>query len=82
MVVGNVQLGKAGITDNFIGTIKNGFKNHDSIRVSVLKSLTRDRDEMKKLGEEICQKLGDPKFGFKFKKIGFILVLKRFRKKK
>jgi RNA-binding protein YhbY len=33
-----IQLGKNGITDNFIETLKHIFENHESVRLSVLKS--------------------------------------------
>ena len=44
-----VQLGKNGLTDNFIETLKIHFKTHLNIRISVLKSSTRDKGELKEI---------------------------------
>ena len=42
-----IQLGKNGITDNFIETLKHIFENHDNVRLSVLKSAGHDREKIK-----------------------------------
>ncbi|MEX0932498.1 MAG: YhbY family RNA-binding protein [Candidatus Pacearchaeota archaeon] len=77
--VGNLQIGKNGITDTLIKSLKDGFKNHDSMRVSVLKSFTRDRVKFKESSEEILDKLGK---NYTCKKIGFTIVIKKWRKDK
>jgi len=82
MVITSVQLGKAGITDNFIELIKNGFKYHDQVKVSILKSATRDREELKKIGKEICDKMEDERYKYKPKIIGFTITILRFKNKK
>ncbi len=82
MVVTNLQLGKAGVSDNFIENVKNAFKRHDTVKVSILQSCCRDRDEIKMIGEDICKKLNDQRFSFKPKIIGFTITLLRFKKKK
>ena len=70
-----IQLGKQGITDNFIQSLKNYFKNCKSIRVSVLKSCCRDREQLKKINEELLEKLGK---NFDSRIIGYVIVLKKF----
>ncbi|MFC1685934.1 YhbY family RNA-binding protein [Nanoarchaeota archaeon] len=82
MVVTNVQLGKGGITDNFIETIKNGFKKHDQVKVQVLQSFSRDKADIKKSAQEICDKIENKRFKFKPKLIGFTITLLRFKNKK
>ena len=69
--IGNVQLGKQGVTDNFIGTLKNFFKNYQNVKISVLKSGTRDRKELKEMAEEIVEKLGK---NFTSKIVGFKIL--------
>ena len=75
--VGNVQLGKQGLTDNFITTLKNHFKNHENVKVSVLKSAEHNKEKLKEYSEEILEKLGK---NYTSKIIGFTIVLKKWRK--
>ena len=60
--IGNVQLGKNGITDNFILTLNNQFKTHENVRVHVLKSAREEgkkgKESIKKYSEELLEKLG------------------------
>lgn len=81
MVVTNVQLGKAGISDNFIETIRNSFKRHSTVKVSVLQSFSRDKADIKKAATEICEGIGTEKFEYKSRIIGFTITLFRFRRK-
>lgn len=76
--VAAIQLGKKGLTENFIETLKTYFKNHNSVRISVLKSGTRDREDFRKIAEEIPEKLGK---NFISKTIGFTIIVKKWRKK-
>ena len=73
----SVQLGKNGLTENFMGTLKNHFKNHENVKVSVLKSGTREKAELNKIAEDILEKLGNH---YTARVIGFTIVLKKWRK--
>ena len=75
--LGQIQLGKAGVTDNFIITLKNHFEKHDNVKISVLKSYCRDRDELKKISKDILNKLGT---NYTAKTIGYTLAIKKWRK--
>ena len=81
MALGKVQLGKQGITDNFILTLNNMFKKHDLVKISVLKSARGEGKEakniVKKFSEEILNRLGRKYTG---KIIGFTIVVKKWRK--
>ena len=77
MAIAEMQLGKNGITENFIQTLKGIFQNHDMIRLSVLKSAREKREDMKKYSEEILRKLGT---NYTAKIIGFKIILKKWRK--
>lgn len=72
-----IQIGKQGITNNFISTLKNNFRRHDQVRVKVLKSAREDRNAMKKYSEQILEKLGK---NYTARIIGFIIVLKKWRR--
>ncbi len=73
----NVQIGKNGITENFLETLKNYFKNHQNVKISVLKSATRNREELKKISEKILEGMGK---NFTTRIIGFTIVVKKWRK--
>ena len=75
--IGNLQVGKQGLTIGFIETLKNHFKSHENIKISVLKSATRNREELKKISDEILEKLGR---NFTSRIIGFTIVVKKWRK--
>ena len=73
----NIQLGKQGISDNFIESIKTRFKNHENVRVCVLKSAGHEREKMKEYSEEILKKLGEK---YTSRIIGFTIFVKKWRK--
>ena len=66
------QIGKNGVTDNFILTLESAFKNHKQIRISVLKSAVSEREKISEIGKEIVSKL---KGRFNCRTIGFTIVL-------
>jgi len=76
-IIGQVQLGKKGLTDNFIDTLKNQFNNCKNVRISVLKNLGRDSKKVQELSEEILEKLGK---NYTTKIIGFTIIVKKWRR--
>ena len=75
--IGQVQLGKNGITPNFIETLKNQFKKHENVKISVLKSASRDKKKIKEFSEEIIERLGKK---YTEKIIGFTIFVKKWRR--
>ena len=75
--VKHFQLGKNGITENFVETMKTYFKKNENAKISVLKSATRSREEIKKLEKELLDQLGR---SYTARVIGFTIVLKKWRK--
>jgi len=82
MALVNFQLGKAGLTDQFIEALRTAEKTHKTIKITLLPSSTRDKAEAKKIGEDICAKLSTSESGFNHKLIGFTLTIRRYNKKK
>jgi RNA-binding protein YhbY len=80
-VMGIIQLGKLGITDNFIESLKNLFKKHENVKVHVLKNARgtgkEGKEEVKKYSEEIMEKLGRK---YTSKNIGFVISVKKWRR--
>ena len=77
--IGKIQLGKNKVTENFISDLKNRFKTHKNLKVSVLRSCCRDKKELEKIRDEILKLLGK---NFTAKTIGYTLALKKWRKEK
>ena len=77
MTFAEMQLGKNGLTENFIETLKSCFETHENIRVSVLKSAGHDKKKIKEYSEEILDKLGK---NYTAKLIGFKIILRKWRK--
>ena len=58
--IGQMQLGKQGLTENFIGALKHHFDRNTNVRVSVLKSAGHDKAKVKeysKTHEELREAL-------------------------
>lgn len=77
MAVANLQLGKNGLTENFIETVRSHFKKHDSVKISVLKGAGHEKAKIKGYSEEILEALGK---NYTCRIIGFTISLKKWRK--
>ena len=75
-----IQLGKKGITPEFIKDIENRLEKHRNItlKVSVLKSIRPEgKADVKKYAEDIVDKLGSK---YTTKVLGFSIFLRKWRK--
>jgi RNA-binding protein YhbY len=81
ITLANFQMGKAGLTDQFIEALRTSFKTHKVAKIAILQTATRDREEMKKMGEQICEKLDDKEFKYEFRTIGFTMTVRKFKRK-
>lgn len=77
MSQGQVQLGKQGITENFIITIKYHFNKHDNVKIHVLKSAGHTKEDIKKYAEKIIDSLGPY---YTARTLGFSIFLKKWRR--
>lgn len=73
----NIQLGKQGLTKNFIETLKNNFIKNQIIRISVLKSAGHERGKVKAYSEDILKELG---VRYTSRIIGFTIVVRKWRR--
>jgi RNA-binding protein len=72
------QIGKNGVTDNFIENLQIAFKTHKVARISVLKNFVRDKVKVREIADDLVEKLeGD----FVYKIIGFTIVLRKWKKR-
>ena len=72
-----LQLGKNGLTESFIGNLKHHFDNAKNIKISVLRSCCRDKEELKKIADEILEKMGKT---YTTKIIGYTIIVKKWRR--
>jgi RNA-binding protein YhbY len=76
-IIRQMQLGKNGLTEGFICNLKHHFDNCKNIKISVLRSCCRDREELKKISEEILEKMGKT---YTTKIIGYTIIVKKWRR--
>lgn len=76
-LISSVQVGKKGISNNLIETIKTHFKNHKNVKVVFLKNSVRDRKKLKKTTEEIITELGK---NYTYRILGYTVFIKKWRK--
>jgi RNA-binding protein YhbY len=74
-----IQLGKQGLTDNFMISLKKYFEKNKNLKISVLKSARENKEDVKKISQEILNKLGE---NYTARIIGFKIALKKWRKPK
>jgi len=72
-----MQIGKKGLTPEFMADLKKHFEKVENVRVSLLKASGRDRESTKEIRDQIIEELG-PKYTAKI--IGFTLAIKKWRK--
>jgi len=77
MTHSQLQLGKNGVTENFIKTMHDHFRKHTNVKVSVLKGAGHEREKVKEYSEEILKGLGK---NYTAKIVGFTIFLKKWRK--
>jgi len=79
MVIKEIQLGKNGIGDNFIKTLKDHFNKTRTVKIAVLNSARENKEDVKKYSAQILESLGE---FYTAKVIGFKIVVKKWRKKR
>ena len=74
-----IQIGKKGISQNIIENLKRYFKTRESIKVRILRSACRDKEEAEKMSEEIINALGN---NYTYRLIGYTISIRKWRKPK
>jgi len=72
-----LQLGKAGLSDAFVGQVKSIFEKERVIKISILKSACRDKKGANEIGRKLVGLLGKK---LDFKLVGYVLTVVRYRK--
>tara|TARA_B100000315_G_C14060276_1_gene355918 strand:+ start:132 stop:386 length:255 start_codon:yes stop_codon:yes gene_type:complete len=73
------QIGKNGLTEQFIEQVKNYFDKSGSelVKVEILKSCCRDKKKAREIGDELAAGLGK---NFTYKLVGYVLAVRRWRR--
>ncbi len=74
-----IQIGKKKLTNGTFKVLENAFKTHNDVKISVLKSAGHNKENIKKMAEEIVSRLGKK---FTYKIVGFTIFIKKWRKLK
>ena len=73
----HIQLGKNGVTPAFIETLKDHFKNHENVKISVLKSAGHNKESVTGYSKDILEKLGR---NYTARVLGFTIFLKKWKR--
>ena len=78
-LISTIQVGKKGVSENLIESLKSHFKNHTNVKLVFLKSTSRDKKKIKKQAEEVVEELGK---NYTYRIVGFTIFIKKWRKPK
>jgi RNA-binding protein YhbY len=76
-----MQLGKSELSENFMDSLRKSFKRHENVKISLLKSFSRDKGKVLETADKIVSGLNDSKHIYKHRIIGFKINLFRIKKK-
>ena len=72
-----LQIGKNGLSPEFIEQVKGVFESDKLVKISILKSACRDKKDAKKMAEELIEALGSK---YDHKLVGYVMTVIKFRK--
>lgn len=72
-----LQIGKNGLSDSFIEQVRNMFEDSRVVKISILKSLCRNKKEAEEIAKKLVLKLG-PKYDYKL--VGYVMTIIKFRR--
>lgn len=72
-----LQIGKKGLTPEFVEQLKRIFENEQMLKIAILKSACRDKKEAEKMTEELLEALGK---NYTARLVGYVLTIRKWRK--
>lgn len=76
-MIREIQLGKNGITEHFIESLKTQFSKVQTVKIAVLRSARENKEDVKKYADQLLEKMGEH---YTTKVIGFTIILKKWRR--
>lgn len=70
----NFQIGKNGITEGTITSLRAAFKTHKTVRISLLRNYVPTKDKVRVIADELVQKLGG---NYRYTTVGFTIILRK-----
>lgn len=71
------QIGKQGVNSGVIESLALAFKNHKTVRISVLKSCSPTKERVREIADELVESLGG---NFHYTLIGFTVILSKSKR--
>ena len=75
--LGQMQLGKNKLNNNFLEALKKHFEKNAIVKISVLKSARENKEKVKEYSEKIKEELGKK---YTTKIIGFTIIVRKWRR--
>jgi RNA-binding protein YhbY len=72
-----LQMGKNGLSEEFVEQVKKIFEKESILKISLLRSATRNKMEAEKIANDLIDKLGK---NYVYRLIGYVLVINKFRR--
>ena len=72
-----MQIGKNGVSENFLSNLKSAFKTHELVKIHILKNAGRDREKAREMASKLLVELGNK---YTCRIVGFTLVIRKWRK--
>ena len=72
-----LQIGKNGLSPEFIEQVKSIFKGEKLVKISILKSACRDKKDAENMAKELIDVLGTK---YDYKLVGYVITLIKYRK--
>jgi len=76
-MIREIQLGKNGITEQFIESLLKQFNKVQTVKISVLRSARENKEDVKKHADKLLEQLGEH---YTAKIIGFTIIVKKWRR--
>ncbi|MFA4960585.1 MAG: YhbY family RNA-binding protein [Candidatus Pacearchaeota archaeon] len=72
-----LQLGKNGLSHEFIGQVRKVFEDEQILKISILKSACRNKKDAEKIGEDLVDALGK---NYIYRLVGYVLTINKFKR--
>ena len=72
-----LQIGKNGLSEAFVEQVQGIFKKEKIVKISILKSACRDKNDAEKMAQDLVCALGGK---FDYKLVGYVVTVIKFRK--
>lgn len=72
-----LQIGKRGLTVEFVNQLKKIFENEQMLKVSILKSACRDKENAREISDNLLEQLGK---NYTSRLVGYTLTIRKWRR--